>query len=254
MTPDGEVIVVDDGGKRTYPPWARRLVRCGLVPELWAEGLSECTGERVALLSGGVVPAPDWLRSVRRAGDEAVVGGTIEPGPRMGAADWAVYFCRYTPYLPPLDATGDLYPAADNAVYRTDVLARYRHLWTDGFWEPFVHQAMVRDGHSLAMRADLRVNLAGGTRAGAFARQRYHHGLSYGMWRSAGVSRATVLRQAFTAPLVPVVMTVRAGRHVFAKRRHRGRFLATLPLVMWFYAWWAAGEAVGRVRAARCNP
>lgn len=252
VTPDVEIIVVDDGPNVTYPLWARRLVRCGaLVPELWAAGLAACTGDRVGLLSGGVVPAPDWLGSAMRAGDEAALGGTIEPGPGMGAVDWAVYFCRYAQYLPPIGCRTDLYPAADNAVYRRDPLVRYQHLWEKGFWEPFVHHAMVRDGHTVIVREELRVALAPGARASAFARQRYQHGLSHGMRRSADVATATIMRNVLTAPLVPLVMTARAGREVFTKGRHRGRFVVSAPLVAWFYAWWAAGEAAGRLRAVR---
>lgn len=251
LTDDVEVIVVDDGGDASYPSWVRRIERPGgLVPELWSSGVAEAAGQVVALLSGGVVPTPGWLDAVRStlAGGDVAVGGPVEPGPGLATVDWAVYFCRYGPYLRPLASSG-IQPAGDNAVYRADVLGQYRHVWSEGFWEPFVHAAMVADGHSLGMRPDMCVTLAPGVRAGVFSRQRFEHGRSYGMQRSIGSSMAVVLGGVATAPVVPFLMTGRAGRLVITKRRYRAKFLAALPATLWFYSWWAAGEAVGRLHA-----
>ncbi|MGH9266661.1 MAG: hypothetical protein ACRD0D_00610 [Acidimicrobiales bacterium] len=51
--------------------------------------------------------------------------------------------------------------------------------------------------------------------------------------------------------MVPFLMAFRAGRHVFRKGRNRARFMAALPLVVWFYGWWAAGELAGCLQVAR---
>ncbi len=234
---DTEVLVVADHAAR-------------LVPELWAEGLAAARGESVLLTSGGLAPAEDWLSTAGRVAAStaaAAVGGAIEPGPGLRWVDWALYFCRYAAYgTPVLDPTS-LDPAADNALYRADVLARYRARWEDGFWEPFVHTAMRADGFSLIVDPALIVYVVRGHRPGAFARQRFRHGRIHGQRRAAGRSRTATLVGSVKAPAVPALMALRAGRHLWRKRRHRARFVATLPLVLWFFTCWAAGELVGEL-------
>ncbi|MDQ3898203.1 MAG: glycosyltransferase [Actinomycetota bacterium] len=223
------------------------------MPELWAKGLQHATGDLVGLLASTAVPDPDWVArtlELHRHG-EAAVGGAIEPGTGLRLVDWAVYFCRYTPYLLPIDEGSLVELPGDNASYRTDILARYRHLWERGFWEPAVHHAMRADGHHLRMSGERVVRHGPGTRAGAFCRQRFNHGRAHGERRWAGRGRAEVVRTVVTAPLVPPLLTMRAARAVFARRRLRARFVVASPFVLWFYCWWAAGELSGRLRAAR---
>ena len=257
--PGIQVIVVEDGDSASPgPAWATRVAHPGarLVPELWAEGLHHATGDLVGLLASTVVPGPEWVaRTLALHGHgEAGVGGAIEPGTGLSLVDWGVYFCRYAPYLLPIDEESDLEVPGDNASYRTDILARYRHLWDRAFWEPSVHHAMRADGHRLRMSGDRVVLHAPGAGARAFCRQRFAHGRAHGELRSTGGGRREMLRAVVTAPLVPPLLTVRAARAVFARRRLRARFLAASPVVLWFYCWWAAGELSGRLRAARSRP
>jgi hypothetical protein len=223
-----------------------------LVPGLWAEGVRRARGELVGLLSGDAVPDPDWVqRTVELHRDgTAAAGGPIEPGPGLGATDWAVYFCRYAAYGLPLLATEHIEIPGDNASYRGDVLRAHAPAYAGGFWEPFVHRALREDGRSLRMATTRIVRFRAGTDAASFRRQRFAHGRHHGELRSVGLPRGRILLEATTAPLVPVLMTARAGRAVFRRRRHRLRFLAATPLLLWFYGWWAAGELTGRLRAA----
>ena len=167
----------------------------------------------------------------------------------MGAADWAVYFCRYAPYMLPIDGSATE-AAADNGSYSRAVLARYADLYRETFLEPFVHRALRRDGYPVAVEPGRVVELVGGNRLAHFCGQRFRHGRQHGRGRSAGSSRAAVLAAAMTAPAVPLVMTARAARIVFGKRRLRRRFLLSMPLVALCYACWAAGELTGRLDAA----
>ncbi|MGI8807288.1 MAG: hypothetical protein ACR2KK_05515 [Acidimicrobiales bacterium] len=253
MGPDVEVILVSDGTLTACPPWVVPLqVASGLMAELWAAGLVVATGPVVGVLSAGMTPERDWVARARQAaaGGAAAVGGAIEPGPGLSLVDWAVYFCRYTPYLGPLRHPATLEVPADNAVYRADVLFRYRPAWETAFWEPFVHKAMRGDGHILTMDADRVVRYGGGLRARAFLAQRFRHGRAYGELRSAGMSRGPLLKAVLSAPAVPFLMSARAGSQVYAKRRYRARFLTALPLVVAFYSSWAAGELVGHLATA----
>ena len=251
---DVEVVLVTDAPLAPGAhAWARSIVVPGaLVPELWGAGVREATGGIVGLLAATCIPAPDWVDRTRRAHDDGsdVVGGAIEPHESLAAADWAVYFCRYAPYLRPLGASDRLEVPGDNASYRGDVVRSYEALYRDGFWEPFVHAAMRADHRQLRMQDERVVFHAGRTGAAAFCRHRLAHGRVHGTEWARGRSRAQILTKAATAPLVPFLMTARAGAAVFGKRRFRLRFLAVAPVVFVFYTCWATGELVGRVRAA----
>lgn len=245
-----EVLVITDSAESIHcPDWARNVVEPGRsVPELWAAGLRLAGGDLIALTATGLVPAADWVHRTRElhAAGEPAVGGPIEPVAGGRLVDWAVYFCRYAPYMLPLAEDGLEVPG-DNASYRHDVLQRYHALYEDGFWEPFVHRSMRADGHVLRVRPERISRQAPGARGSAFAHQRFQHGRVNGVKRSKGVSRARVASGLLSAPLVPLLMTARAARQVVTKRRHRLAFLVASPLMLWFYSWWALGEAVGRL-------
>jgi hypothetical protein len=253
LRPGVELIVVGD----TEGDWTggdgSSLTRVGgLVPELWARGLEVARGSLVALTAGSVVPEPDWVVRLlsMRDRDAAVVGGAIEPSRALGPTDWAVYFCRYTPYMLPLSADTDLEVPGDNAVYRRDVLDEHRDLFADAFWEPFIHRVLRHQGHRLTLDSDLVVRQAPGMSLRGFLRQRFRHGLAHGRMRSAGLSRRRILTEALTVPLVPPLMVARAGRNVVRRRRHLARFILSLPMLTLFTTSWALGEFVGRLRAA----
>lgn len=257
LSPDMEIILVEDretAAPAALPGSVRRFVRPGgLVPELWAEGLRHASGRIVGLLASTVVPAPDWVASTLELhqGELAGIGGAIEPGEGLRAVDWAIYFCRYAPYLRPIPEAADLEVPGDNASYRHDVLVDYRHLYEDGFWEPSVHRSMRADGHRLGVCSERVVTYESRTPAGQFCRQRFLHGRAHGEQRSIGQPRGRILVQSMSFPLVPPLLTFRVARTVLRKQRLRGRFLAVAPLVMYFYSWWAVGELVGRLGAAR---
>lgn len=251
--PGVEVVVAADA-PFTHPVADTVVVQAGAaVPDLWAAGIRRATGARVALLSGVLVPAPDWLDRVDAADlDTAVaVGGAIDPGPRLRLRDWAAYFCRYARYQRPLadDAALDL--AGDNACYRRDVLERYAAHYDDGFWEPVVHQAMRRDGLRLALDDSIVVRQPRGISFGTLARQRVRHGRRHGRDRAAATTRRATVVAIVTAALVPWVMAGRAARATFARARHRVAFVGSLPLLVLLYSCWAYGELLGGIDALR---
>lgn len=227
-----------------------------LVPELWADGIARSTGAVVALLASTSVPDEGWVARTRQAheGGRAAIGGPIEAGPGLTLVDWAVYFCRYAPYMAPVAEDAGLEVPGDNASYDGEVLRRYHDLYRDGFWEPFVHAAMRADGHRFGFCPERVVRVLPGARSSEFARQRFVHGRAHGRARSRGVSRVRVLLGAATAPLVPLVMAGRTVRTVLGKGRNRARLAVALPLVLWFFCCWAAGELAGRLDAVRRPP
>jgi hypothetical protein len=249
--PDVEVLLVTDTDAVEHPAARRTIVVPGaLVPQLWAAGIDAAEGEVVLLTAGDLVPRHDWLRRMRAAlaaRGVVAVGGAIEPGRSLSLGDWARYFCRYSPYMLPMPSGGARPEiAADNAGYDRRRLDAHRALWSEGFWEPFVHVALRGDG-DLAVVPEPVVELAGGHSAREFATARFRHGAEHGRHRAIGKSRGRTLAEAATFPAVPLLMTWRAGRTIWGRGRRRGRFVLSAPVLMWFYCCWAAGELMGRV-------
>jgi hypothetical protein len=155
--PDVEVIVIQDVEAEVPARRAAGLVReHPLVPELWTEGIRRANGRIVALTTTTVVPEPGWVRALLDAhqGEIAAVGGAIEPPLHNRLVDWAVYFCRYTRYMPPLVRRLDPDLPGDNVAYRAEALDCYATLFTEGFWEPRIHEAMRADGRQMGCGSD----------------------------------------------------------------------------------------------------
>jgi hypothetical protein len=77
------------------------------------------------------------------------------------------------------------------------------------------------------------------------------HGRAYGRQRGARMTRARNWLRILLSGLVPEVLALRTGREVFGRRRHRGRFLASLPVLLVFNGAWASGEALGHLDELR---
>lgn len=252
-----EVIVCEsesssDALRRRFG-WATFVEAAGeLVPGLWREGIDRSRGRVVALLGGSMVPALDWLETIEREHERHdVVAGAIEPNRDLRVADWAEYFCRYSPDMLPFDgrATPDL--PGDNASYKRDLLVRTRELYRGGFWEPRVHRRLDSEGFSLWHSPALVVRHGRSAGIKAFVGQRLEHGRAHGNQRGEGAGRARNLARLVSAPLVAPVMSARILRHVVARRRLRLRALVALPLILLFNAAWAAGEARGHLDVLR---
>ncbi len=218
------------------------------IPELWAVGVERAAGEVVALTTAHCVPADDWVARVLEAHDAhdaAGIGGAIENDPAATAADWAVYFCRYHRFMPPLAAgpTADI--AGDNASYKRWALDRTRDLWRDGFWEPDIHAEILRRGGTLRLEPRIVVRHVRSFGVAGFVRNRYRHGRQYGRSQGRTLGPGARVGRALRAPLVPAVLTGRVASAVRRAGRHAGPFARALPLLGLFTASWALGEAVG---------
>ena len=250
---DGVEVLVHEGRPspadlRERFPWADFAVApAQLVPEHWRDGIDRASGEIVALTIAQMIPAPDWIATMRRLhAEHEVVGGAIEPAPGLRLVDWGEYFCRYARDMPPFAGrvTEDL--PGDNASYARARLEGVRELYRDGFWEPDVHRHLATEhGVVLWQAPELLVRQGRSAGFGTFLRQRLQHGRSHGRQRGSNGSARHNLLRMIGAPLVPFVMTMRVTRLVFGKRSHRGRLLAALPLVFVFNVAWGLAEGLG---------
>lgn len=234
-------------------PWARfNVAPERLVPEHWRDGIDAASGELVALTIAQMAPAPDWIATIRRLlAEHEAVGGAIEPGEELRLVDWAEYFCRYAPDMLPFEARASVDLPGDNAAYRRALLEGVRETYREGFWEPVTHRRLAADG--VVLRHDPALVVRQGRSAGfaAFVRQRRAHGRRYPAQRGVRFGRLRNLAGVAAAPLVTALMTMRVLRRVFARRRHRARALAALPLIVAYNAAWAAAEARGHLDLLR---
>ncbi len=105
------------------------------VPRLWALGIEMTRADIVALTIENCIPAPDWAKVIlaAHASPWPAIGGAIEPDPKAGLVDWAVYFCRYSGSMLPFPQRflDDL--AADNVSYKREAINSVWSVARDGF-------------------------------------------------------------------------------------------------------------------------
>ena len=250
-----ELIVVDsssDGSteiiRRRFPDM--RLIsrpQGALINELWSAGISQSKGEIVALTTAHCVPANDWIEQVIAAHNTtaAGVGGAIDGDAGGNLVDWAICFCRYSRFLPPLIAGEVDDIPADNAAYKRVPLFRHEREWRDGFWEPQLHRALAQEGLALHNAPAMLVRHRHSYDFAGFMQQRFLHGQKYGRWRASILSPGKRALMLAASPLIPFVLLQRAARRIAGKQGYLPRLIVTLPLLTAFFIAWGCGEAIG---------
>lgn len=255
-----EIVVVQATDSLTAPPPGscvplRTLhVRPGaLVPQLWKYGFDVTQSEYVAFTLANCEVADAWAREIVSAlrTEAAGVGGPIESPPDLGVVDRAVYYLRYSAFLPSRVVEGVAFGEipGDNAAYRRDVLTRHRDAIADGFFEVLFHRRLRADGGMLCMRRGVAARFCGGLTLRHAIRHRFAHGRHFGAWRVSTGQRAW-LQIWLAAPAVPFVLALRAARRVMSSSASKWHFVSALPVFLVIASAWAAGEAVGAVRGA----
>jgi GT2 family glycosyltransferase len=222
-----------------------------LVPVLWAEGFRVSSGGVVAFTTGHCVVGPAWARSLLEAIDQgaAGAGGALAlNGDDSGPVDWAVYFLRYSAFMPPQPA-GDIDEIpGDNAAYARVVLERHAESLADGFWEVDFHRRVHADGEHLVMVPEATATFGRSFSFRTILRHRFLHGRHYG-WYRAQYGLAPGWRGILAGPLVPLVLTARILRRVAERPMEWRRALASLPILLPLAGSWALGEMTGAWRA-----
>jgi hypothetical protein len=221
-----------------------------LVPQLWKQGIDAARSPVAALTIAQCSPAPGWLRQVADglAGDAAAVGGPLS-GPQDGnSLDWALYFARYSNWMPAGEARPVHDVAGDNAAYRRTSLEGCEAALRDGFWEVLVHERLVALGRTILWQPEMLVEFHAAGSLRDLAQTRFEHGRHYAATRSGSRPAARVLR-VLTAPLLPFVLLARIHGRVRAKQpswlRH---FWRSLPALSVLVLAWSLGELSGYLR------
>ncbi|MCB1022359.1 MAG: hypothetical protein KDC27_20690, partial [Acidobacteria bacterium] len=109
-------------------------------------------------------------------------------------------------------------------------------------WETFLHARWLAAGQTLRL-CEATIGFDNNMTPAAALGQRYHYGRGYAAdrVRCEGVPG---LLYALLSPLLPPLLTLRQGRHAFAKGMGAA-FVRALGWVMLLNAAWSAGEAAG---------
>ncbi len=255
-----ELIIVDSSSDETtvlireqFPHVVLLALPPGaLIPELWKVGIEHSTATIVAITTAHFIPAPDWLQQILKAHEAAApaIGGAIENDEAGRVVDWAVYFCRYSPYMLPFSEGAASEIAGDNASYKRESLDRCRQAWRTGFWEPEVHAEMKKAGERLLLAPSIIVRHKHSFGWWGFMQQRFQHGIQFGGDRAARFSVSRRVLYSVLSPAIPFIFLMRIVRQLLVKQRHWGKFVQALPILVLFLSAWTLGELVGYVRGA----
>ncbi len=260
---DVEIIIVDNSTDETAEIIRREFPSVNLInaakekliPELWGIGIAKSAGEYVALTTTHFVPSENWIAETLLANeaDYAGIGGAIENDERAGIVSWAVYFCRYSPYMLPFEKVEVEDFAADNASYRRRDLQLVQEAMSDGFWENFIHQKMRKADMKLLKTPEVVVYHRDSFTFSGFMSQRFHHGKQFGTTRAASMPLATRLVYAALSPAIPLLYLYRIVGRVFAKKRNIGKLFFASPILILFLLSWSAGEFSGYLWKSKNN-
>ena len=213
-------------------------------------GVQVARGRIVAISEDHVTFSENWLAAILRGFAEGheIVGGPIDNG-RDTLYDWALFACEYITFMPPQGKPTDG-PAGVlsgvNVAYKFSLLEKTRRVWQETFHENEVHDALLKEGHSLycAGEAVVSSHLVMPLRHGM--EHLFGGGRHYGRYRKGHVSASKRLLLPVGVPLVPAVLVWRILRAVLARRPGRlGTILLGMPYIACLIGAWTAGEMLG---------
>jgi glycosyltransferase involved in cell wall biosynthesis len=263
-----EVIVADSSTDSTPAliasrfPWVRLLHfdEPLTVPQLRGRAIALARGQIVAILDPFSVAARDWIRQVVLAHTRLihpVIGGVVDlddPESRS-LAGWAVYLNEYGLFAPPVTAGPTWNVPGSNVSYKRSALFDGETARYPVFWKTFVNWHLERRGAVLWLEPAIRIGLNKPIAFGDFLRTRYHHGRCFAAMRVQTAGPFVSTWRAASTLALPPLMLLRWTRGFWPKRRHRLRFVLTLPAQLALFTVWAWGELWGYLRGSRrsCN-
>jgi glycosyltransferase involved in cell wall biosynthesis len=252
-----EVLVVDRCGEQTRGDIRRRFSQpeihvipvdiCESIPKLRAIGMASAKGRLIAILEDHCNVPPGWFEAIERAhaaGYQAI-GSGVENGSVERLIDWAVFFCEYSRFMPPVEKGVVSEIPGNCAVYDRVVLNRLSPELGEEVWESFLHQRLKEEG--VAFFCDPAMTVSHKKEFGFryFMSQRYHYSRSFAAMRMKAAPISRRLTYACATPALPFLLFGRMAKTIWRKQRRRKEFLLATPIIATFLASWAWGEAVG---------
>ena len=185
-------------------------------------------------------------------GGAAAAGGPLTLHPDASNVDSAIFFLRYSAFLPDRSPSTTADIAGDNSAYSSESLESGGWSREHGFWEVEVNDRLRNRGRKLEWVPEAAMEFRGAGTLSTIARRRYVHGRRFGVSRKVEHGESS-LRIALASPLVPVVLFARAARRAWPNKLYRRRLLASVPAFALLAASWAFGEAVGAAGAGDAN-
>ena len=217
-----------------------------------AAALREAKGRLVGIIEDRGVPAPDWaaqMIGLHDAHPHAAIGGAVTNGVDH-LKNWAVFFCDFSRYQPPLAVENPEYVTDTNVVYKRAPLMEVRDLWDVQYLEPQVNWALQRNGHRMMLtdQAVTRQHRVIGSLSSMLG-ERYHWARKFGQIRGREISTAKRLSLSLTIPALPFLLLFRHLRRQQAKGHHLKEFVMAAPLTFLLLVFWSLGELVGYAQA-----
>jgi hypothetical protein len=213
-----------------------------LAPHLWSRGFAESQGGAVAFTTAHFVVPSTWIADLNAAleSGSAGAGGTFSLDEHASLLDKAIYYLRYSAFLPGAYRSGGEVSeiAADNSIYRRKTLEGASASLANGFWEAELHHQLRATGGRLMIVPRATIAFAKSFPATVMARHRFEHGKHFGRWRVS--TGASPVRIALLAPLVPFALLARASRRAREAEGDSLRVASCFPIFLWLAACWAA--------------
>lgn len=213
-----------------------------------AEAMKLARGRLIAIIEDRGVPDPNWAETMIRLHEthsHGVIGGAVTNGvDRLW--NWAIYFCDFGRYGPPLQSNDPEYVTDTNIVYKRETIMSVRNLWDVKYQEAQVNWALRRAGAGLmltdkAWTEQRRPQVD----TGALVAERVNWARMFGQVRAREISRTQKLVLCLAAPVLPLVLFIRHFRRQIAKGRHVGKFITAAPLTLFLLVCWSYGELRG---------
>ena len=220
-----------------------------LVPQLWGLGIQQAKAPIVAITTAHCIPAENWIAKILNAANTqpkfAGYGGGILPPSNGAPKDWAVYFSRYSAFMPPIAEGTTAEIAGDNAAYRKAALDKYWKQPEYGFWETLFHHELRQQGETLCLSQKIEVQLGNKNHSWHFLQARFRHGYHYGSTRpeTSGFGRYV---RIVAAPALMPFLALRIGLRVASQHPSwLPIYVLSLPWLVIFLSAWSMGEVRG---------
>lgn len=219
-----------------------------------AAGLARARARLIGLLEDRGWPRADWARTMTELhnGTEfGAIGGGIENG-AAGSLRWALFFCDYGRYQPPLVEGDSEYLTDINVCYKREALESVRKLWQHSYKEATVNWALRRHGYRLMLSPrPIVVERRQVVSLFTAALERMHWARGFGHVRGReAASPLRCLLWAATVPGLPTLLFVRHCRRQVEKRRNIREFVRAIPAIITLLHFWSLGELIGYCEAA----
>lgn len=217
-----------------------------------AEAMKRAQGRLIGIIEDRGVPDPHWAETMIRLHDDhphGVIGGAVTNGVNR-LWNWAIFFCDFGRYQPPLSAENPEYVTDTNIVYKRETIMSVRHLWDVKYQEAQVNWALRDAGAGLLLTdAAITEQHRPKVSISAMVGERLHWARMFGQVRGREITRLQRLKLCLGMPILPFLLFIRHFRRQVAKGRHVGKYIAAAPLTLFLLICWSAGEFIGYVEA-----